>query len=294
MKHAVRVLLRAIGEDLELLGGDPAVWNLDALHPRGVELRVRALRQAAPGEGDLAGLDPVVALAVVVTLAVRATPQPQLRENLFLQLALLAQLHLVLELIDLLTPGGWDSIAQNLFPGGRSVAHEGVLRVFSGAVLFRLLVMGYSHEHTATLADRQGIGGFSDDAQVEATAFVPGCSGGRSGGCPACLDLAHPKRTGMADICSGRARPRPVKIRSGIGGNLRDPRDGSRARPRRLHPGGRRHRREEAPRFGEEPVDRIRLGRERLRGAHRVGGRVQLRDRTGGGCALNRLERAGE
>ena len=55
-------------------------------------------------------------LAVVVTLAVDAAAQASFSENLLVDLALLAQLHLLLEDIDLAAKVGRNSLAQLFIP----------------------------------------------------------------------------------------------------------------------------------------------------------------------------------
>ena len=77
-----------------------AAGNLDALHPRRVPHRIRALGQLARGIGHLLNFLPVVPLAVVVTLAVGSAAKPRLGEQALVELALLAQRDFRLEDVD--------------------------------------------------------------------------------------------------------------------------------------------------------------------------------------------------
>src|SRR5262249_13949236 len=79
--------------------------------------RVGSLQQPARRVFERAGADAVVALAVVVPLSVRATPQTGLGEDLVFDFPLLLQLDLGLEDVDLAAPLGRDAIAQLFFPG---------------------------------------------------------------------------------------------------------------------------------------------------------------------------------
>jgi hypothetical protein len=116
VQDPVRILLGECGQLLELSGRHAAEGDLDALHARRIPDRVRSLGRArVEGEGLLG--DPVVSLAVVVTLAVDATPQTRLGEDLLFELALLAKLDLPLEEIDLLLPAGVHATRQGFLPG---------------------------------------------------------------------------------------------------------------------------------------------------------------------------------
>src|SRR5215831_382831 len=116
VQDAVRVLLGAVCQYLELLSGEFAERNLDPLHPGRIELRVRPLRQTAARKRDILSSEAVVSLSVVVTLAVCASTESKLREYLLIELAGLPELHLVLEQIDLLCDNRWDLRGECLPP----------------------------------------------------------------------------------------------------------------------------------------------------------------------------------
>ena len=99
---AVGVLFREVGDDAHLRRVHRAERDLDAEHARRVEIGVRALGQLAVRQ--LLRFDAVVALAIVVALPVGAAAEARLGEDLLIDLALLAQLDLGLELVDLAGP----------------------------------------------------------------------------------------------------------------------------------------------------------------------------------------------
>src|SRR6185503_13075259 len=74
---------------------------LDPLHARRVPLCVRSFRETTPWVGNLLRLDAIVAFTVVVPLAVGAAAKTKLGEHFLLDFALLPQLDLILELIEL-------------------------------------------------------------------------------------------------------------------------------------------------------------------------------------------------
>jgi hypothetical protein len=88
-----------------------------------VPQRLRPLGELARREIDGALLDAVVAPAVVVALAVGAAAQARLREHLLVELALLAQLDLRLEDLDLAREVGGHAAAEALLPGGGALLH---------------------------------------------------------------------------------------------------------------------------------------------------------------------------
>ena len=94
MQDAIGVFVRQLGQDLELIRRETAIGDLDALHARRVPERVGTLDQIARGITQLARLDAVVALAIVIALPVSALAQALLGEDFFVQLALLAQFNL--------------------------------------------------------------------------------------------------------------------------------------------------------------------------------------------------------
>ena len=100
VRYAVGVFLGKISEGFKLRGVQPAERNLDAHHAGRVPQRVRPFDDASR-QLELLNALAVVSLSVVVTLAVDAAPQARLGENFLVDLALLAQLHLLLEDIDL-------------------------------------------------------------------------------------------------------------------------------------------------------------------------------------------------
>lgn len=101
VEDGVRVLLGHLGQHLELLGGDPAVRDLDPQHARGVPDGLGALGEVAGGVLQAARGHAVVPAPVVVALAVGPAPQAGLGEHALLHLALPPKLDLRLELVDL-------------------------------------------------------------------------------------------------------------------------------------------------------------------------------------------------
>src|SRR6185369_5446597 len=112
----VAVFLGALGDRLELVGGHAAEGNLDALHPRGIPFGIGPLGQALLREAEILRHNAIVTATVVVALSVGAAPQAHLGEHAFLDLALLAQLHLVFERVDLVAPLGGDPVLELLAP----------------------------------------------------------------------------------------------------------------------------------------------------------------------------------
>ncbi len=116
MGDAVGVLFGKIGQGLELLRRHAAEGNLDAHHARRIPERIRSFDHIG-GEFELLHALAVMALAVVVALAVDAAAQSGFGENFLIDLALLAQLHLLLEDIDLAAELGGNFVAKFFFPG---------------------------------------------------------------------------------------------------------------------------------------------------------------------------------
>jgi hypothetical protein len=114
---AVGVFLGQLGHDLELARVEAAKRHFDALHPRRVPGGGGPFGQVARRILNLARLDAVVALAVVIALAVHAAPQPRLRKQLLVELALFAQLDLGIEDVDLLRQVGGHHVQQFFSPG---------------------------------------------------------------------------------------------------------------------------------------------------------------------------------
>ncbi len=117
VQNPVGILLGHLREDVELIGRDLAVGDLDPLHAGGVPQRARPLGDVLGGEHERLGLLAIVALAVVVPLAVGTATEARLGEQLLLDLPLLAQLDLRLEDVDLASPGFWDARAEAFLPG---------------------------------------------------------------------------------------------------------------------------------------------------------------------------------
>ena len=116
VEDAIRVLLRELRVDLELAHREAPHRDLDAHHPRRVPLGVRALRQRL---GELEGLlsGAVVAEAVVVALAVGASAQARLREDLIVEFAGFFELDLSFEDVDLAGQGLGHFAVEAFFPG---------------------------------------------------------------------------------------------------------------------------------------------------------------------------------
>jgi hypothetical protein len=117
VQDLVRVFLGQLAQHVHLRGRHFPVRDLDAHHARRVPIGDGALRQLALRELELLRLFPVVALPVVVALAVDAATQARLREHLFFEFALLTQLHLRLEDVDLSGPFLAHLTVETFFPG---------------------------------------------------------------------------------------------------------------------------------------------------------------------------------
>jgi hypothetical protein len=91
MQHAVGVFLGEIGQRVHLSGIQAAERDLDALHPGRVPECIRAFGQIR-GVFQFLGSNAIVAMPIVVTLAVGASPQTSFRKHLFIEFALLSQL----------------------------------------------------------------------------------------------------------------------------------------------------------------------------------------------------------
>ncbi len=91
VRDAVGVLLGEIRQRLKLLRVEPSRGDLDALHPRSVPHRVRALGQFPGRIAEQLNCLAVVPLTVVVALAVDASSKPRFSEQPLVDLALLAQ-----------------------------------------------------------------------------------------------------------------------------------------------------------------------------------------------------------
>ena len=113
--NAVGVFFGEIGQDFQLFRRHAAEGNLDAHHPRRVPQGIRPFDYVR-AEVELLDALAVVALTVVVALAVDAAAQPGLGENFFIDLALLAQLHLLLEDIDLAAQLSGNFVGEFFFP----------------------------------------------------------------------------------------------------------------------------------------------------------------------------------
>ena len=125
---AVGVFFSKIGQDLDLFRVQPAPGDLDALHAGGVPGRVRPLGQLPGRIRQLLGLQPVVAMAVVVALAVDAAPQARLREHAILDPTLPLQRDLVLEHVDLGAEIAGDAVAEAFFPQPVACLHKRLIR----------------------------------------------------------------------------------------------------------------------------------------------------------------------
>ena len=90
VQDLVAVLLGEVGHQVELIGGDSPVRDLDAQHPRRVPQGLRTLGQLGVGVLERAGGRAVMALPVVIALAVGAATKPGLGEHAVLHLALAA------------------------------------------------------------------------------------------------------------------------------------------------------------------------------------------------------------
>jgi hypothetical protein len=123
VRDTVGILLRQLGHHLELLWIESSERHLDAQHAGSVPHRAGPLGRLV-GERELAALGAIVALAVVVALAVGAAAKAGLGEDLFVDLALLAQPDLGLELIDLGRELLRDFAAQAFFPDGVTGFHK--------------------------------------------------------------------------------------------------------------------------------------------------------------------------
>ncbi len=117
VQNIVGVLLGHIGQYVHLGGGQPAVGNFEALHAGRVPKRIRPFGQLRVGKLNFARFHAIVAAAVVVALAVRAAPQPQLGKDLFVEFALPAQFHLGFKLINFLGQPGVGAVNQQIAPG---------------------------------------------------------------------------------------------------------------------------------------------------------------------------------
>jgi hypothetical protein len=124
MQDRVGVFLRHVGEDLHLIGGQPAEGNLDPLHAGGVPQRFRTLGEVAGGILQLPNPRPVVALPVVVPLSVNAPAKAGLGKQLLFQEALSTQVDLHFEDIDLAGQLGVDPAVELLFPGDPIIFHH--------------------------------------------------------------------------------------------------------------------------------------------------------------------------
>ena len=116
VKDRIGVLFGELAQHLELLDGELPERNLDAHHARRVPHRVRPLGQVATGEGQRLLTGAVVTKAVVVALPVHTSAKPGLGEDLVVDLALLFELDLTLEEINLATEWVRDPITKLLFP----------------------------------------------------------------------------------------------------------------------------------------------------------------------------------
>jgi hypothetical protein len=115
MQDAVGIFLGQFRHHIELVCGHAAPRQLDALHAGRVPLGFGALVQIR-GEGNGAALVAVMAMAVIVTLAVRAHAQTGLREHPILDLALLLEHDIGFEVVDVLAPLGIQAVAEGLLP----------------------------------------------------------------------------------------------------------------------------------------------------------------------------------
>ncbi len=104
VQDLIRVLFGQLGQRIELVGGQLAVRDFDALHTRRIPHRDRALGELTGRERQGLRLLAVVALPVVVALAIGPAAQARLGEQLLLDLPLLAQFDLSLENVDLARP----------------------------------------------------------------------------------------------------------------------------------------------------------------------------------------------
>ena len=115
VRDAVRVFLAKVGQHLQLGRVQAAERNLDALHARRVPQGIGPLRLAG-GIMQRARRLSVGPLTVVIPLSIRAAPQPGLRENPVVDLALFLERDLMFEDVDLSAELIRNAVPQLRFP----------------------------------------------------------------------------------------------------------------------------------------------------------------------------------
>ncbi len=116
VQNAVGILLGDIGECFELRRVQAAERDLDPLHTGRVPFGVRPLGQTGLRIAQLLRAEAIKPLPVVITLAVRAAPQPRLGEKLLVNFAEFAQLQLRLININFLRPRRRDLTGEFFLP----------------------------------------------------------------------------------------------------------------------------------------------------------------------------------
>ena len=121
VEDTIRVLLGQLRQHVQLIRRQRPERDLDPLHAGRVPEGHGALGDLPRGEHQRLGGLAVVALAIVVALSVDPASQPRLREQLLLDLSLLAELELGLENVDLASPCLGDLGAECFLPGSWAV-----------------------------------------------------------------------------------------------------------------------------------------------------------------------------
>src|SRR5579859_3042723 len=131
MGDAIGVFFRQLAHYLELLSIETAAGNLDALHARGVPHGHWALGQIARWIADLLYLLPVVPLAVIIALAIRAPAKPGFGKKALIQLAVLSQRDFGFKYVNLASHVLRHFSSEVLFPKRIRSLHDSFLSVRS-------------------------------------------------------------------------------------------------------------------------------------------------------------------